>query len=242
MSNSQSPARGLIVNADDFGQSPGINAGVIEAHRHGIVTSTSLMVRWPAAPEAADYARGHSDLSVGLHVDLGEWKQVGAEWFPRYQVVNPNNRAAVEHEILQQLEQFRELMGRDPTHLDGHQHLQKSGYPGEILVSLAERLGVVLRGRSHAVTYEGSFYGSTASGETFPEGVSIERLVEIIESLPVGLTELGCHPGLGADVKSDYAEERALEVEALCHPRVRAAIERSGIELQSFADPASRLR
>ncbi|PYS69828.1 MAG: hypothetical protein DMF73_14065 [Acidobacteria bacterium] len=56
--------RYLIVNADDFGQSPGINRGVIEAHENGIVTSASLMVRWPAAAEAAQYARGHPDLSV----------------------------------------------------------------------------------------------------------------------------------------------------------------------------------
>jgi len=49
--------RRLIVNADDFGQSPGINRGIMEAHERGIVTSVSLMVRWPAAVEAAAYAR-----------------------------------------------------------------------------------------------------------------------------------------------------------------------------------------
>ena len=46
-----------IVNADDFGQSPGITRGVIAAHERGIVTSASLMVRWPSANEAAAYAR-----------------------------------------------------------------------------------------------------------------------------------------------------------------------------------------
>jgi predicted glycoside hydrolase/deacetylase ChbG (UPF0249 family) len=49
--------RYLIVNADDFGQSHGVNRGVIEAFENGIVTSASLMVRWPAAVEAAAYAR-----------------------------------------------------------------------------------------------------------------------------------------------------------------------------------------
>ena len=63
----------LIVNADDFGQSPGVNRGVIAAHERGVVTSTSLMVRWPSAAAAAAYAREHPALSVGLHVDLGEW-------------------------------------------------------------------------------------------------------------------------------------------------------------------------
>ncbi len=49
--------RYLIVNADDFGLSFGVNQGIIEAFEHGIVTSTSLMVNWIGAAEAAAYAR-----------------------------------------------------------------------------------------------------------------------------------------------------------------------------------------
>src|SRR5687767_10207836 len=65
------PKRYLIVNADDFGLSPGVNAGIVAAHENGIVTSASLMVRKLAAAEAADYGRRHPKFSVGLHVDLG---------------------------------------------------------------------------------------------------------------------------------------------------------------------------
>ena len=61
--------RYLIVNADDFGQSDGVNRGIVRAHEGGIVTSASLMVRWPAAEEAAACARTHLRLSVGLHLD-----------------------------------------------------------------------------------------------------------------------------------------------------------------------------
>ena len=224
----------LIVNADDFGQSPGINAGIIRTFEKGIVTSASLMVRWPAAAAAARYARAYPELSVGLHVDLGEWTNMGGEWVPRYLVVDPNDPEAVEQEISGQLERFRELMGRDPTHLDGHQHVQRAGRPGELLKDLAGDLGVVLRDRSEVVTYVGSFYGR-AGTRPYPEGVTIDRLVQILSTLSRGITELGCHPGLGADVKSDYVKERSLEVEALCHPRAREVIERAGIELRSFA-------
>ena len=69
--------RFLIVNADDFGLSAGVNQGIIEAHERGVVTSASLMVRWPAAVAAAAYARSHPQLAVGLHVDLGEWAYRG---------------------------------------------------------------------------------------------------------------------------------------------------------------------
>ena len=65
--------RFLIVNADDFGQSSGVNRGIIQAHCTGIVTSTSLMVRWPAATEASALSLKYPDLNIGLHLDLGEW-------------------------------------------------------------------------------------------------------------------------------------------------------------------------
>lgn len=55
----------LIVNANDFGQSAGVNQGIITAHEQGIVTSASLMVRWPAAVEATAYGRAHPEFSLG---------------------------------------------------------------------------------------------------------------------------------------------------------------------------------
>src|SRR5439155_11307284 len=54
--------RSLIVNADDFGQSEEVNAGVFEATERGVVTSASLMVRWPAAEQAVSYVRENPRL------------------------------------------------------------------------------------------------------------------------------------------------------------------------------------
>ena len=89
----------LIVNADDFGQSFGVNRGIIEAYEHGIVTSASLMVRYPAVSEAAAYAREHPGFSVGLHLDLGEWVYRFGEWVQLYQVTDLNDINAVRKEI-----------------------------------------------------------------------------------------------------------------------------------------------
>ena len=50
-------SRRLIVNADDFGRTDGVNRGIITAHERGIVTAATLMVRWPAAVRAGAYAR-----------------------------------------------------------------------------------------------------------------------------------------------------------------------------------------
>lgn len=62
----------LIVTADDFGASVAVNEAVEEAHRHGILTATSLMVAGDAAIDAVERARGLLTLGVGLHVVLVE--------------------------------------------------------------------------------------------------------------------------------------------------------------------------
>src|SRR5918999_4014414 len=98
--------RRLIVTADDFARSAGVNRGIVEAFENGIVTSASLMVRWPAAAEAAEYARRRTALAVGLHVDLGEWLYHDGTWEPVYEVVSPNDAQAVEAEVSRQLERF----------------------------------------------------------------------------------------------------------------------------------------
>src|SRR5438477_885752 len=113
--------RYLIVNADDFGQSDGINRGVIESYEHGIVTSASLMVRGAAARAAAVYGRTNPELSLGLHVDLGEWAYRDGEWRAVYAVVPLHDAEAVLAEIQRQLDTFREMVGGEPTHLDSHQ-------------------------------------------------------------------------------------------------------------------------
>jgi predicted glycoside hydrolase/deacetylase ChbG (UPF0249 family) len=229
----------LIVNADDFGLSRGVNAGVIRAHERGIVTSASLMVRWSAAAEAAAYARASKSLSLGLHIDLGESTVEDGAWVPLYEVLAGEEPDAVEAEVRSQLQSFRDLVGRDPTHLDSHQHAHRSEpAAGAALRELARELGVPLRDDSSDVRYYGGFYGQAGPGEALPGAITVERLIEILRELPPGITELSCHPGEGRDIDSLYRDEREVEVSVLCDRRVRAAIESEGIALRSFSDLA----
>jgi predicted glycoside hydrolase/deacetylase ChbG (UPF0249 family) len=62
--------RRLIVNADDFGLTPGINRGIAEAAGHGIVTSTTLMANAAAFDDAVRIAKSSNALGVGCHVTL----------------------------------------------------------------------------------------------------------------------------------------------------------------------------
>jgi chitin disaccharide deacetylase len=68
--------RRLIVNADDFGLTPGVNRAIVEAHRNGIVTSSTLMATGGAFDDAAKDARSLPNLSTGCHVLLVDAKPV----------------------------------------------------------------------------------------------------------------------------------------------------------------------
>jgi predicted glycoside hydrolase/deacetylase ChbG (UPF0249 family) len=226
--------RYLIVNADDFGLSPGVNRGIIAAHEQGIVTSASLMVRWPAAPAAAAYGREHPQLSLGLHFDLGEWAYRDETWVSLYQVVPPADREAVSREAARQLTAFRDFVGRAPSHLDSHQHVHREEPARSVLLKMAWELGITLRHYAASVRYCGGFYGQDAKGRPSPEGIGADGLIRLLSQLPLGVTELGCHPGEGEDLDSMYVHERRNEVQTLCDPRVRAALAAQGIELCSF--------
>jgi len=66
----------LIVNADDFGFTSGVNRGIVEGHSHGVVTSSTLMANGPAFGEAAQMAKTLPKLSVGCHVVLTDGQPV----------------------------------------------------------------------------------------------------------------------------------------------------------------------
>ena len=212
------PAKLLVVTADDFGISRGVNRGIVQAHREGILTSTSLMVQRPAAVEAAALARECPALSVGLHLELDS----GASDLP----------TALDR----QLDRFTELVGAPPTHLDSHHDVHRDPRVQPYVRAWARRLGVPLRGYS-LVRHLPKFYGQWG-GETHLEQISVEGLLRLLDAeLGHGVTELTCHAGyVDAGLASSYTVEREAEVRTLCDPCVRPALAERGIRLAGFRD------
>ena len=225
--------RTLVVNADDFGRSPGISRGILRAHLAGIVTSTSMMVRYPNAEPAAAAAKQQRALGVGLHLDLGEWEYCDDEWHCRYEVVPTDDATAVQRELAAQLSRFRELLGREPTHIDSHQHVHRSEPVRSAVARAGSELGILVRHLSPA-HYCGAFYGQGRRGTPLFEGITPVALAGLIGELPVGVTELACHPAEAIDIETDYGAERLVELRALCDPRVRAAVSAAGVRLCNF--------
>lgn len=235
--------RWLVVNADDFGQSAGINAGIVAAYERGIVTSTSLLVRWPAAVHAPAWRARAPGLGFGLHVDVCEWALRGDDWVRLYEVVPEGDPSAIEAEVRRQLDRFRELMACDPTHIDSHQHVHRAEPLRAAVLALGADLGVPVRHFTPGITYRGDFYGQTSRGQPRHDDVRADALVRLLVELPPGVTELACHPAADvAGLETMYARERLIELQSLCDARVRRAVAEHGIHLCTFAVAGERAR
>lgn len=206
--------RRLIVNADDLGYTDQVDRGIVEAHERGIVTSASLMVDRPAAAHGAEVARQAPRLSVGLHAVLDRGGEL---------TVAPER---CEEELERQLARFQELVGRRPTHVDSHHHVHRDPPLRTAFRAFAKRHALPLR--DHTVRHCGLFYGR--------EAIGVERLLELLEGLEDGDTELGCHPGYADGLDSRYTTEREQEVRTLTNPRVRARLDELGIKLVGWRD------
>jgi predicted glycoside hydrolase/deacetylase ChbG (UPF0249 family) len=135
-----------------------------------------------------------------------------------------------------QIEIFRYLVGREPSHINSHQHVHMREPVRSVALRLSKRLGVPLRNLCPNVHYFMSFYGQTNEGLPLPAHIGLDRLIESLSTLPKGLTVIACHPGYVTDLKTMYQSERAEELRVLCDPRLRAAIKTLGIKLCSFDD------
>jgi hopanoid biosynthesis associated protein HpnK len=133
--------RRLIVNADDFGFTSGVNRAIVEAHSRGIVTSATLMANGPAFAEAADLATTVPGMSVGCHVVLIDGQPVlgvnqistltnghstqnfrnGLKTFAAHAIVSRLNPEEIEAEATAQIRKIQ-AAGISVSHIDTHKH------------------------------------------------------------------------------------------------------------------------
>jgi predicted glycoside hydrolase/deacetylase ChbG (UPF0249 family) len=219
----------LIVNADDFGASCGINRAILELYELGVLTSASLMITMPAAADAVKLARQRPGLGVGLHVTLtGEDATA---------LVDFDDAAGCMAAIRAQIGAFSAQFDALPTHLDSHQNVHRDSRLTPIFQELAEQYELPMREHS-SVRYFSNFYGQW-DGDFHPEQVSLESLLQMLktELREGGITELSCHPGyVGADFASPYDAERELELSTLSDPRLREFLRANAVKLMSFRD------
>ena len=226
--------RFLIINADDFGASTGVNRGILECHTRGVVTSASLMVTGRAVREAVSMSRDHPALSIGLHWDV--WGEDEREF-------DIDDVRAVREEFHRQIDQFHGLLGRMPTHIDSHRHAHREQHLLPVFRELVEPLSIPLRDDGR-VRFVGGFYAQWEWMVTNLEYVSVAFLQQMLhQEVLEGWTEFSCHPGyVSEDYTAVYLKEREEEVLTLTDSRILDTIEELGIRLVSYADYLAAVR
>jgi predicted glycoside hydrolase/deacetylase ChbG (UPF0249 family) len=142
-----SQAKQLVVNADDFGFTPDVNAGIVEAHTHGILTATTLMANGAAFHDAVRLARATPTLDIGCHLVL-----VGGDSLLRPGAALPATisdllaalafrRLRVYEELVSQVRRILDA-GLQPTHLDTHKHTHLAPPVLDAVARISEEFGI----------------------------------------------------------------------------------------------------
>lgn len=217
-------ARLLLVNADDFGMYPAINAGVVRAFQAGIVQSTSLMVPCPGAAQAIQLLTDNPEIHVGVHLsvirDIEQYR-----WGPlapmervpslldesgsfystgrMSEMLGRAKLAELEVEFRAQIEAAR-AAGPAPTHLDWH-CLHDGGRADifDLTLGLAQEYGLALRASSRPQTDRLQSQGLPTADHGLLDSFTVSLddkpalYTRMLRELPAGLSEWAVHPSLG---------------------------------------------
>ena len=256
----------LLVNADDFGYTRDVNAGIVEGYKHGIVRSTTLMANGGAFHDAVRLAHENPGLDIGCHLVLIEgaglphshWNMIRGTLSG---TIDPYAifRAQIEKII---------AAGIRPTHLDTHKHTHLWPPVLKAVAELGEEFQIPWIRRPFDIPLE--YWGSKkkrwftrASRPTARYFDSVIRrhkcrtttnfmgfaitgrfnlagVVRLMNQLPEGSIEFMCHPGHCTNelrsMPTHLKESRAEELRVLTSPEIRAAISRPGIKLVNYQE------
>ncbi len=245
----------LIVNADDFGYSIGHNHGIIHAHTHGIVKSTSLMANGEEVLHAINLLRQHTSLDVGIHVVLDYKRPISnPTLIPTLLDQNQNfkkfliddiysiNLEEVRFEIESQI-LFLQSFKLNLSHLDSHHHIHLHPHLFPTFLSIAKKYNLILRlvksiDLDHQLLCESeglkyvfcntSFYNDTVSLEFFTNYNNDNHIEELMT-----------HPAFCDETimrESSYNLKRVEELKVLSNPIIKTMLKSKNIALISHKD------
>lgn len=244
----------LIINADDFGYSRGINFGIVDAHQLGVLTSTTFMTNMPGANHAVELAKQNPTLGVGVHLVL----TCGRPLLDSHKTIvdsNGNFRKQdfykvaftidfdeVYQEWKAQIEKFLSY-GLQPTHLDSHHHANSFGDIPDIFLTLAKEYNLPVRNNMAAKYLIKMKEEGVKTTDTFlylletsiSNDLTLDQIFEGHDSV-----EVMTHPGyLDKEVLtgSSFSYPRVDELELLTNQKIIELIKnRKDIQLSTFKE------
>lgn len=238
----------LIVNADDFGYSNGVNYGIIDAYKNGIVRSTTIMAGMPGFNHAVELAKENKGLGVGVHLTLTCYKPVLENhktivnekgYFDRSLYTKENIMNIDLEEIYKEFEAQIEKVknaGIEITHLDSHHHVHTIKELKPVIERILAKYNLPIRGGlNYEIDYDkimnfnGSFYNKTINFNGFEK--LLDKDIEVLDvmSHPAYLDKLVFQ-------LSSYNTKRMDELELLTSEEIKTLIKENNIELTNYRD------
>lgn len=252
----------LIINADDFGFTRDVNAGIVHAHREGVLTSATLMANGEAFDDALELARETPTLDIGCHLVLVQGKSLLTrrpfpETLPQLLSAVAMRRLNVYAELRAQIEKIFSA-GLRPSHLDSHKHAHMLPLIFRVVVRLAREFAITyvrlpldetVRFAQLPCSAANRFYRRVAGeyqiemtdhflGFRLTGTLTEDTFAAALCSLREGTTEFMCHPGfMGPELRqarTRLKQSRLHELEALTSPRIRNLMAAEGVHLATF--------
>jgi chitin disaccharide deacetylase len=221
----------LILNADDFGLTRGVNEGIIRAYRDGVLTSATLMANAPAFNDAVECARANPKLGVGCHLVLADGLAVAPPEEISSLVDKDGNLPGslgifvarvtsgkirpqdIERELRAQIGKIRGA-GIEPSHLDTHKHTHALPSVMKVLAKVAQEVGIT-RVRKPMEYLRDSWRSMCSESGTSPKQLAAVAAVRLISA---NFSSVSRKHGLRSpDTFLGVAATGQLGAEALCH-------------------------
>ncbi|MGL5694055.1 MAG: chitin disaccharide deacetylase [Peptostreptococcaceae bacterium] len=239
----------LIVNADDFGYCKAVNYGIIDAHKNGIITSTTMMANMPAVEHGVKLLKYTDTLSCGVHLTMSCYKPLlgnhktivdeNGNFYKRItdEVLGKMDLEEIYNEFCAQIEKIKSL-GIDICHIDSHHHVHTLKGLQPVIEKILKEYNLPIRGGfeynleyNNVVPLIDSFYNENVSEDYFINNLECIQKYDFVD--------LMCHPAYLDDFilnSTSYAIARTKEFKILTSKNINKFLESNNIELSNYKD------
>ena len=241
----------LIINADDFGYSKGVNYGIIEAYKNGLVTSTTIMMNMPYVDHALDLYKDNIGLGLGIHFVLTSYIPLtdSPELLGKDGVMDRDfdrialcSEKAIEAELRAQLNLLIKK-GYKITHADSHHHVHQIPKVLKIMSKICKEYDLAMRTVPEQKNWD-EFDNNIKTTEKFEwefydEKATFEKFKDIVSQPDVSSLEICTHPAfIDLHLKnfSNYVEPRMMELDVLTSQKAKELIADKNIQMINFGD------
>lgn len=228
----------LIINADDYGYTSGINKGIRQGMINGIITSTTVLSNCSIDQDDIDQLKQIKHIGIGLHLNLTLEKPLShgksiqdsnGYFYDRKKLdFEKLNLDEVEQEFRAQINQFITYFNQNPTHFDSHHSIHDHPKILPLTHKLMQEYQVPARRLSN-IPFVGSFFG---------ENATLSHLMDIIKNHQSdSCIEVMTHSGCSDDElrrKSSYSDLRENELNILMSQEIQTFITKQGVELTYY--------